>query len=178
VLVGVIDTGIDYNHPDLAANVFTNPGEIPGNGIDDEGNGYIDDVHGYDFVNGDSDPLDDHYHGSHVSGTIGAVGNNGIGVAGVPGRRNSGLQNLQCMVNHYGILSGGLNAMMACVVNSWGTTQLSGVSRDAASILFIIRGTARRFGREPRYPSSCPSQNIVAVAARLINGLASTGIPP
>ena len=83
LLIGVIDTGIDYTHPDLADNVWTNPGEIPGNGIDDDGNGYVDDVHGYDFVNGDGDPMDDHFHGTHVAGTIGAVGNNGVGIVGV-----------------------------------------------------------------------------------------------
>ena len=83
VKVGVIDTGIDYTHPDLAANMWTNPGEIPGNGIDDDGNGYVDDIHGYDFVNNDGDPMDDHYHGTHTAGTIGGVGNNGVGVTGV-----------------------------------------------------------------------------------------------
>jgi len=82
IKVAVIDTGVDYNHPDLAANVWTNPGETPGNGIDDDGNGRIDDIHGYDFVNNDGDPMDDN-HGSHCSGTIGGVGNNGVGVAGV-----------------------------------------------------------------------------------------------
>ena len=76
-MVGVIDTGVDYNHKDLAANIWTNPGEIAGNGIDDDGNGYIDDVHGWDFCNGDNDPMDDNGHGTHVAGTIGAVGNNG-----------------------------------------------------------------------------------------------------
>jgi subtilisin family serine protease len=80
VLVAIIDTGMDYN---LAANVWTNPGEIPNNGIDDDGNGFVDDVHGYDFANMDGNPMDDNGHGTHVSGTIGAVGNNGIGVAGV-----------------------------------------------------------------------------------------------
>jgi subtilisin family serine protease len=83
ITVAVIDTGIDFFHEDLRANLWTNPREIPGNGIDDDGNGFIDDVHGYDFVSDDADPFDDHFHGTHVSGTIGALGNNGIGVVGV-----------------------------------------------------------------------------------------------
>ena len=83
VVVGVIDTGVQYDHPDLVNNMWMNPGEIAGNGIDDDGNGYVDDIYGIDTVNGDSDPYDDQGHGTHVSGTIGAEGNNSIGVVGV-----------------------------------------------------------------------------------------------
>ena len=85
VVVAVVDTGIDYNHPELLPNIWSNPAEIAGNGRDDDGNGKVDDIRGWDFVNNDADPMDDCVdgHGSHVAGIIGAVGNNAAGVAGV-----------------------------------------------------------------------------------------------
>ena len=83
VVVADIDTGLQYTHEDLAANTWKNPGEISNNGIDDDGNGFVDDYYGYDFFYNDSDPLDENGHGTHTAGTIGAVGNNSLGVAGV-----------------------------------------------------------------------------------------------
>ena len=83
VVVADIDTGMRYTHEDLAANAWTNPGETPNNGIDDDGNGFVDDYYGYDFRFNDSDPLDQHGHGTHTAGTIGAAGNNSVGVTGV-----------------------------------------------------------------------------------------------
>jgi subtilisin family serine protease len=83
IVVANIDTGMRMTHEDLAANVWTNPGEIASNGVDDDNNGFIDDVNGWDFRFDDSDPTDQHGHGTHTAGTIGAAGNNVLGVPGV-----------------------------------------------------------------------------------------------
>ncbi len=83
VVVANIDTGVKHDHEDLAANMWTNPGEINNNGLDDDNNGFVDDYYGYDFFFNDPSPLDENGHGTHTAGTIGAVGNNSLGVVGV-----------------------------------------------------------------------------------------------
>jgi subtilisin family serine protease len=93
IVVAVLDTGIRRTHEDLAANIWQNPGEIAGNGVDDDANGYVDDKIGYDFANNDADPSGEGSHGTHVAGTIGASGNNGKGVVGV--NWNVGLMTLK-----------------------------------------------------------------------------------
>ncbi|WKZ71250.1 MAG: S8 family serine peptidase [Melioribacteraceae bacterium] len=82
-VIAIIDTGVDWLHPDLDDNIWINKDEIPGNGIDDDGNGFVDDIRGWDFINNDNNPMDDNSHGTHVAGIAAAEGNNGVGVTGI-----------------------------------------------------------------------------------------------
>jgi serine protease len=178
-IVAVIDTGIDYNHPDLAANIWVNADEIPGNRIDDDKNGYVDDVHGFDFVNRDGDPMDDHFHGTHVAGTIGAVGDNGQGIAGVN-------WSIQIMALKFLDSSGGgytsdaIEALNYAVANgaiasnnSWGGGGFSAAFQtavqNAANKGHIFVAAAGNDGSnndtEPFYPAGYNVDNVVSVAA-------------
>ena len=179
IIVGVIDTGIDYLHPDLSANIWTNWDEIPGNGIDDDNNGYIDDVHGWDFSNNDNNPMDDNFHGTHVAGTIGAVGNNGIGVAGVAWKvRLMPLKFLDHNGNGY--TSNAISAIEYATENgarltnnSWGGGEVSQALFDAinsansAGILFIVSAGNNSSDNDntPYYPSCFNLDNIISVAS-------------
>jgi hypothetical protein len=185
VVVFVIDTGVDYNHPDLIDNLWTNPGETPGNGIDDDGNGYIDDVYGIDTAYNDSDPMDGNGHGTHVSGTIGARGNNGLGVVGVnwqvkigqckflsdsgTGSTADAIECLQYIRN----LKVNKGVPVVATNNSWGGGPFEQALYDAikahmdAGILFIA--AAGNDGTDndalPHYPSNYFLPNIISVAA-------------
>ncbi len=183
--IAVIDTGINYSHPDLAANVWTNGGEIAGNGVDDDGNGWIDDVHGYDFINDDADPMDDHRHGSHVAGTIGAVGNNGLGVAGVNHRCS--LVALKVFdANGRGEISGAVEAMDYVIANgirlsnnSWGCSSedeacysraLFDVIEASQAVGHVfIAAAGNDFGNDndevPFFPVGFELANVIGVAA-------------
>lgn len=180
VVVAVIDSGLDYSHPDLAANMWVNPGETAGNGIDDDNNGYVDDVNGYDFGAGDNDTIDDVIgHGTHCSGTIGAVGNNGEGICGVS-------WNVKLMACKIADAAGGLSSAAAIEAieyavkhgarvsnNSWGGTGFSQALYDAVRAageqdhLFVAAAgnSADDNDQIPHYPSSFDLDNVIAVAA-------------
>ncbi|MFW6158877.1 MAG: S8 family peptidase, partial [Planctomycetota bacterium] len=185
VVVAVIDTGIDYTHADLAANMWVNPGEIAGNGMDDDGNGYVDDVHGWDFRNNDNDPMDDNSHGTHVAGIIGAVGDNGLGVVGV--NWDVQLMALKFLdTDGEGFISDAIDAIdyatmmktdygvdVVVANNSWGGEGFSSSLRDAieasrqADIVFVAAAGNNSQDNDvtPNYPASYDLDNIIGAAA-------------
>lgn len=187
VTIAVVDTGMDYTHPDLAANAWVNPGEIPNNGIDDEGDGYVDDVYGWNFAaNSNAVMADDspEYHGTHTAGIAGAVADNSVGVAGESPHVTlmplkfltaNGTGNVSDAVNAIGFA---LNKKVQIISNSWGGQSFSAALCDAVSyakvmgVLFVAaagNGNAQGVGQDndttPTYPASCPADNMIAVAS-------------
>lgn len=175
IIIGVIDTGVDYLHPDLADNMWQNIGEIPDNGIDDDGNGYIDDYYGWDFAYDDNDPMDGDGHGSHCSGIIAAQGNNGIGVCGV--MWNAKIMALKFLDDDgYGYTSDAIEAVDYAIAmnvpitnNSWGGGGYSQALQEiiAQSGIFVAAAGNDYSDTDinPHYPSSYELDNIISVAA-------------
>lgn len=177
--IAVIDTGVDYRHADLAPNMWINPGEVPGNRRDDDGNGYIDDVHGYDFVNNDGDPFDDHGHGTHCAGVIAARSDNGSGMSGLNWQAKIvGLKFLGA--GGSGSTSGAIRALEYChrngiriSNNSWGSGSYNQSLRDAIAAansgqhLFVAAAGNSGADTDSRahYPSSFDLPNIISVGA-------------
>ncbi len=193
VVVAVLDTGVDYTHPDLAANMWVNPGEIPGNGIDDDGNGWVDDVYGIGPAVGAGygDPMDydlEVGHGTHVAGTIGAVGNNEIGVTGV--NWNVKIMAINVLMDDTGALAGTDAVVIAGLTyvtmmkeryhvnvvvsnNSYGAATFSSAERAAiqahinAGILFVAAAGNDGTNNDttPFYPASYDLPGIISVGA-------------
>lgn len=176
VIIAVVDTGVDYTHSDLAANIWTNSGEIPNNGIDDDGNGYIDDVRGWNFVSNSNNPMDDHGHGTHCAGTIAAVGNNNIGITGVCwNAKIMPLKFLDSTGN--GRVSNAISAILYAnkkgaqvISNSWGGTQYTQALKDAidassAVVVCAAGNSGQNSDTNPQYPAAMSSSNIISVAA-------------
>ena len=173
-LVGVIDSGIDYNHPELKANIWTNPNEVA-NGLDDDGNGVVDDLHGYDAAGRDGDPMDDGSHGTHVAGTIAAGGNDGPGVVGVAWQAQ--LMPLKFLSGGFGDIASAIAAIqyadsqgVRITSNSWGGSNYNQALKDvlaASPALHICAAgnSANDSDTKPLYPAAYDLDNIVSVAA-------------
>ncbi|NBW39643.1 hypothetical protein EBR25_01430 [bacterium] len=190
VVVTVIDTGIDYTHPDLVDRMWVNPGEIAGNGIDDDGNGVIDDVYGANYYenNGDPNEANGTTHGTHCAGTIGATGNNGIGVSGVAplvklmairflGPYGSTLGAIRS-VNYMNRMKSVYGVNIVASSNSWGGGGYNSTLKDAidtaGSLGIVFIAAAGNDNRDndtyAQYPASYASDNIIAVASHTSSG--------
>ncbi len=187
IILAIIDTGIEYVHPDLNANIWKNPGEIPDNKKDDDQNGYVDDLHGWDFAYDDSDPTDKNFHGTLCAGIIGAVKNNRMGVSGImPSVQMMALKGLSdkgwgftsdliaCI--YYAVDNG------AQVINaSWGGGGKSQAMVDALkyaeahNVIFVAAAgnASSDIDERPFYPASYKMDNIISVGSHTQNGTIS-----
>jgi len=193
LLALIVDTGILYTHPDLAANVWTNPNEIAGNGIDDDSNGYIDDIHGINAITNSGNPLDDNGHGTHCAGIVGASANNAIGVAGVAwnvkmvgakflSSTGSGSLSNAVKALNYGTMLRNSGHKVVVSNNSWGggsyNTALATAIQSAANagILFVAAAGNESSNNDAvtSYPSGYTQANVLAVASTTSSGTLSS----
>jgi subtilisin family serine protease len=185
IIIADIDTGIDYDHPDLITNIWTNAGETScTDGIDNDGNGFVDDCRGWDFVNNDNDPMDDHGHGTHVAGIIGAKANNGRGIAGImwdarimalKAFGSDGLGNVADIISavNYAVVKGARIINASYGGNSYSQAEYDAINAaNTANILFVAAAGNEWAGTggtnndlSPVYPSSYNLPNIISVAA-------------
>lgn len=181
IIVCIIDSGIDYNHPDLTDNIWTNKHEIPNNGVDDDENGWIDDFYGYNFLDDMGDPMDNNFHGTHLAGMIGATCNNSQGICGVsPTVELMGCKFLDDNGNGYTsdalrCLDYSLHMGADITLNSYGGLYADSVSLQSAIALaeaagqLFITAAGNDFGTDidstPTYPAAYNNSNILTVIA-------------
>lgn len=189
VVVANIDTGMRMTHEDLAANIWVNPGEVAANGIDDDNNGYVDDVNGYDFYSNDADPSDIHGHGTHTGGTIGARGNNGLGVTGVNWNvkimpikiysASGGDTTSTMLINAYNYVrimkQRGVNIRItnnsyggcaeACGYDQATKDAIDSIEQNDILQVFAAGNSGQNIDNTPFYPASYNSPSILSVAA-------------
>jgi subtilisin family serine protease len=180
VVVAVVDSGVDLAHPDLVGGFWINPGEVVGNGVDDDGNGFVDDVNGWDFVNGDNAPLDDHGHGTHVTGILAAQLDNGIGISGIAGgirvlpvkvlsSANTGTwANIAAGIiyaaNQPGVRA--INLSLGCAVMS--VTLRNAVEYAQSKGILVVAAAGNDASDQSFYPAAF--DDVVAVAATTLGG--------
>jgi len=173
-IVAVVDTGVDYRHRDLDDNMWINIGEIAGNGVDDDGNGYVDDIYGYDFINNDCDPCDDYGHGTHCAGTIASEGDNGLDIVGICW--NARIMALKFLgYDGYGSTSDAVTAFYYAVENgadvisnSWGGGSYSYAMKDAIDYahsqgVIMVASAGNDYSYYPEYPAYY--EHMISVAA-------------
>ena len=186
VVIAVLDTGVDYTNSSLSSNIWVNTGEIAGNGIDDDGNGFVDDVYGYDFANNDGDPIDDNGHGTHVAGIIGAVSSEVTGVnsytsilalkflnADGAGYTSDAIR----AINYVTLLRTKYGVNIRVINCSWGNAEFSTAMSEAitaagkAGILFVAAAgnSGANNDTSPNYPGSYTNASVLTVAATNAN---------